>query len=114
MVSTHVRCDASSGAVLTLRPGAFKPLDTAPPNCTVADKSAEVGTLTAGRRYLHTIAPESGAVDITKHAAVQLLYQVAHAGHEVSVYEATQLYELAKALEVFLVGLGPIGGKLKR
>ncbi len=50
----------------------------------------------------------------TRHAAVQLLYQVAHAGHEVSVYEATQLYELAKALEVFLVGLGPIGGKLKR
>jgi len=26
MVSTHVRCDASSGAVLTIRPGAFKPL----------------------------------------------------------------------------------------
>jgi hypothetical protein len=50
----------------------------------------------------------------TKQLAVQLLYQVAHAGHEVSVYEATQLYELAKALEVFLVGLGPIGSKLKR
>lgn len=50
----------------------------------------------------------------TKHPAVQLLYQVAHTGHEVSVYEATQLYELAKALEVFLVGLGPIGSKLKR
>ena len=50
----------------------------------------------------------------TKHPSVQLLYQVAHAGHEVSVYEATQLYELAKALEVFLVGLGPIGSKLKK
>lgn len=49
-----------------------------------------------------------------KHPSVQLLYQVAHAGHEVSVYEATQLYELAKALEVFLVGLGPIGSKLKK
>jgi len=70
MVSTHVRCEASSGAVLTIRPGAFKPLDTAPPNCTVVDKSAEVGALTAGRRYLHTIAPESGAVDITKHAVL--------------------------------------------
>jgi electron transfer flavoprotein alpha subunit len=34
------------------------------------DKSAEVGPLTAGRRYLHTIAPESGAVDITKHAVL--------------------------------------------
>lgn len=50
----------------------------------------------------------------TKHPAVQLLYQVAHAGHEVSVSEATQLYELAKALEGFLGGLVPIGRNLKR
>jgi hypothetical protein len=50
----------------------------------------------------------------TKHPAVQLLYQVAHAGHEVSVVEATQLYDLAKALEGFLVGLAPIGRNLKR
>ena len=50
----------------------------------------------------------------TKHPAVQLLYQVAHASHEVSVVEATQLYEFAKALEGFLVGLAPIGRNLKR
>ncbi|QBD82406.1 hypothetical protein EPA93_43110 [Ktedonosporobacter rubrisoli] len=50
----------------------------------------------------------------TKHAAVQLLYQVAHPGHEVSVGEATQLYDLAKVLEVFLSGLTPIGRNLKR
>ena len=50
----------------------------------------------------------------TKHAVVQLLYQVAHAGHEVSIPEATQLYELAKALEVFLVGLAPIGRNLRK
>src|SRR2546430_6467778 len=50
----------------------------------------------------------------TKHPAVQLLFQVAHAGHEVSIPEATQLYELAKALEVFLVGLAPIGRNLKK
>ncbi|MDQ6660834.1 MAG: hypothetical protein M3Z24_07705 [Chloroflexota bacterium] len=49
-----------------------------------------------------------------KHPAVQLLYQVAHAGHEVSVPEATQLYELAKALEGFLGDLAPIGRNLKR
>ena len=49
-----------------------------------------------------------------KHAAVQLLYQVAHVGHEVSVPEATQLYELAKALEGFLNNLTPIGRNLKR
>ncbi|HLG75344.1 MAG TPA: hypothetical protein VKX46_02950 [Ktedonobacteraceae bacterium] len=45
---------------------------------------------------------------------VSLLYQVAHAGHEVSVYEATQLYELAKTLENFLGALVPLGRNLKR
>ena len=49
-----------------------------------------------------------------KHPAVQMLYHVAHAGHEVSVSEATQLYELAKTLEVFLSGLTPIGRNLRR
>lgn len=44
-----------------------------------------------------------------KHPAVQLLYQVAHAGHEVSIVEATQLYELAKALEGFLGNMTSIG-----
>lgn len=48
-----------------------------------------------------------------KHPAVQLLYQVGHAGHEVSVVEATQLYELAKALEGFLSGLA-LGRNSKR
>jgi hypothetical protein len=50
----------------------------------------------------------------TKHAAVQLLYHVAHPGHEISVVEATQLHDLAKTLEVFLVGLAPIGRNIKR
>jgi hypothetical protein len=50
----------------------------------------------------------------TKHPAVLLLYQIAHAGHEVSVVEATQLYELAKTLETFLMGLTPIGRNLKK
>ena len=29
-VSAHVRCDISSGAVITIRPGAFKPLEGSP------------------------------------------------------------------------------------
>ena len=66
-VSAHVRCDISSGAVVTLRPGAFKPLEGTPAAATVVDKSSEVGALTAGRRYLETIVAESGDVDITKH-----------------------------------------------
>ena len=65
-VSTHVSCDISSGAVITLRPGAFKPNESAPVAGAVVDKSAQVGALTTKRRYLATIAPEAGDVDITK------------------------------------------------
>ncbi len=51
------------------------------------------------------------AAVVAKPGAVQLLYQVAHAGHEISIAEATQLYELAKALEAFFSALAPIGRK---
>jgi len=66
-VSAHVRCDISSGAVVTIRPGAFKPQEGAPISGTVVDKSRDVGALTAGRRYLETVVAEAGNVDITKH-----------------------------------------------
>ena len=66
-VSAHVRCDISSGAVVTIRPNAFKPLESAPVGGSVTDKSAEVGVLTASRRYLQTVVAEAGDVDITKH-----------------------------------------------
>lgn len=66
-VSAHVRCDVSSGAVINIRPGAFKPADSAPMNGAVIDKSSEVGALAAGRRYLETIVAESGDVDIKKY-----------------------------------------------
>lgn len=67
-VSAHVECDISSGAVITIRPGAFKPSANPPVSGAVVDKSAVVGSLTAGRRYLQTVVAESGDVDITKHA----------------------------------------------
>jgi electron transfer flavoprotein alpha subunit len=67
-VSTHVRCDISSGAVLNLRPGAFKPLETTLAAGRVVDKSSDVGVLNAKRRYLQTVVAEAGDVDITKHA----------------------------------------------
>ncbi|HXR16356.1 MAG TPA: electron transfer flavoprotein subunit alpha/FixB family protein [Terriglobales bacterium] len=66
-VSAHVRCDISSGAVITIRPGAFKPLQSTPFSGTVVDKSADIGVLTAGRRYLETVVAEAGDVDISKH-----------------------------------------------
>jgi electron transfer flavoprotein alpha subunit len=69
-VSAHVRCDISAGAVITVRPGAFKPLESAPANGVVVDHSSGVGALTARRRYLETIVAEAGDVDITKHAVL--------------------------------------------
>jgi electron transfer flavoprotein alpha subunit len=65
-VSAHVRCDISTGAVITIRPGAFKPLDGVAASGGVIDKSSEAGALSAGRRYLETVVAEAGDVDITK------------------------------------------------
>lgn len=70
VVSAHVNCDISSGAVITIRPGAFKPADTLSLPGVMVDKSGEVGALTAGRRYLETILAETSDVDITKHAVL--------------------------------------------
>jgi electron transfer flavoprotein alpha subunit len=64
-MNTHVRCDISSGAVVTVRPGAFKPTESAAVVGLVVDKS--VGALSAGRRYLETVVAEAGDVDITKY-----------------------------------------------
>ncbi len=69
-VSAHVRCDISSGAVINLRPGAFKPQDAAPINGVIVGKSVDAGVLAAGRRYLETILAEAGDVDITKHTVL--------------------------------------------
>jgi electron transfer flavoprotein alpha subunit len=67
-VSAHVMCDISSGAVINIRPGAFKPQPQLVTSGKVIDKSAEVGALTARRRYLETVVAEAGDVDITKHS----------------------------------------------
>jgi electron transfer flavoprotein alpha subunit len=67
-VSVHVRCDVSTGAVITTRPGAFKTVQRQPSSASVIDMSSRIGTLTARRRYVRTIAVESGDVDITKHS----------------------------------------------
>jgi len=65
-VNTHVRCDISCGAVLNIRPGAFKPPESVPVGGLVVDKSSEAGALTARRRYLETVVAEAGDVDISK------------------------------------------------
>jgi electron transfer flavoprotein alpha subunit len=69
MVSTHVSCDLSNGAVITVRPGSFKPEEGKGAGGQVVDKSAEAlegGLPGAVRRYLEVVAAEAGDVDITK------------------------------------------------
>lgn len=72
--------------------------------------NASVDAMRASLLGNQTSEPQASA----KYPAVQLLYQVAHAGHEVSVVEATQLYEMAKALEAFLGNLTWLGRSTKR
>ncbi|WDP91047.1 MAG: electron transfer flavoprotein subunit alpha/FixB family protein [Desulfobacter sp.] len=65
-VSTHAAVDLSAGAVMTVRPGAFAPVDAATAQGCVMDKSAEVGDLTAPRKFIEVVEAETGDVDITK------------------------------------------------
>src|ERR1022692_2122260 len=72
-VSTHVHCDISSGAVINIRPGAFKAQPSVAASGVVIDKSSDVGALVARRRYLETIVAEAGDVDITKPSVLVYL-----------------------------------------
>jgi len=68
-VSTHVLCDLSGGAVITIRPGAFRAPEAGAAGGTVIDKTADAtaGGLTGGaRRYIEVVQAEVGDVDITK------------------------------------------------
>jgi len=68
-VSTHVTCDTSSGAVITIRPGAFQADESRGENGQVTDKTAEAlagGVPGANRRFLEIVEAEVGDVDITK------------------------------------------------
>jgi electron transfer flavoprotein alpha subunit len=65
-VSTHVTCDIAKGAVLNIRPGVFHADEDLGAGGAVVDKSGDAGDVTAGRRYLETVAAETGDVDITK------------------------------------------------
>ena len=69
-VSAHVRCDVSTGAVISIRPGAFKAEMALATAGVIVDKSSDVGTLNARRRYVETVLAEAGDVDITKHSVL--------------------------------------------
>ncbi len=65
-VSTHVTTDLSSGAVITVRPGAFAPAEGGDAGGTITDKSGDAGDLAAKRTFLEVVEAEVGDVDITK------------------------------------------------
>jgi electron transfer flavoprotein alpha subunit len=64
--STHVACDISTGALLSLRSGCFAPEESKSAAGQVVDKSAEAGGLSARRRFVEVVQAEIGDVDITK------------------------------------------------
>jgi electron transfer flavoprotein alpha subunit len=68
-VSTHVVCDVSQGAVISVRAGAFKSEEPKTGEGQVVDKTSEAlegGIPDEKRRYLEVIEAEVGDVDITK------------------------------------------------
>jgi hypothetical protein len=90
-----------------------KPATKAPSFIDIADLDQVNASVDAMRASLLG-APSGETTAPGKHPAVQLLFRVAHPGHEISVIEATQLHDLAKVLELFLAGLAPIGRSNKR
>lgn len=65
-VSTHVNVDISAGSVIAVRPGTFAIDETKNANGTVTDRSADIGDLSAKRKFIEVQTPEAGGVDITK------------------------------------------------
>lgn len=65
-VSTHVHADIASGAVVTVRSGAFKAAQGPPAGGTVTDRSGEAAGLSARRRFLEVVPAEASGIDITK------------------------------------------------
>ncbi|MFO7893696.1 MAG: electron transfer flavoprotein subunit alpha/FixB family protein [Longimicrobiales bacterium] len=65
-VSAHVDADIGSGAVITVRPGAFPAADGGSASGEVVDKSSAAEGATARRTFVELIEAETGDVDITR------------------------------------------------
>jgi len=92
-VYTHVLCDISAGAVLNIRPGAFKADENQTGKGEVIDKSGDAGDLTARRRFLEIVEAEAGDVDIT---AEDVLISVGRGIEDEDNLEI--IFDLAKAM----------------
>ena len=65
-VSAHVHCDIAKGAVITVRPGAFKPAEAGAAAGEVVDRSEDATGLAARRTFVELIQAEAGDIDITR------------------------------------------------
>lgn len=65
-VSAHVHADVASGAVITVRPGSFRPAASGAEAGRIVDRSADAAGLTARRKFVKVIQAEAGDVDITR------------------------------------------------
>jgi electron transfer flavoprotein alpha subunit len=102
-VSTHVTVDISSGAVITIRPGAFVPVDGGSAGGSVTDKSGEAGDLSAKRKFLEIVEAEVGDVDITKS---DVLVSIGRGIEDEENIEVAQ--ELAEAMKAVVSCSRPI------
>lgn len=102
-VSTHVTCDLFSGAVLTIRPGAFAPVDGGDASGSVVDKTGDAGDLAAKRTFLEVVEAEVGDVDITKS---DVLVSIGRGIEDEDNIEAAQ--ELADAMSAVVSCSRPI------
>lgn len=65
-VSAHVHCDIANGAVITVRSGAFRPVEAGAVAGQVVDRSADAVGLSARRKFVELIQAEAGDIDITR------------------------------------------------
>ena len=68
--NARMECDLSKGAVITVRPGAFKGTIASSEPGEIVDKSDAVREVPLRRRYLKTISAPTGDVDITKQTVL--------------------------------------------
>jgi len=102
-VSTHVAIDIASGAVITIRPGSFAPVEGKTASGAVVDKSANAGDLSAKRKFLEVVQAEVGDVDITK---ADVLVSIGRGIEEQENIEIAE--ELAKAMKTVVSCSRPI------
>ena len=95
-VSTHILCDISKSAVITIRPGSFKADESKSAGGDIVDKTAEAmeGGLSEGVRcFLEIVEAEVGDVDITKS---DILVSVGRGIEDEDNLE--MIFDLAKAM----------------